>query len=363
MTPVAVPGHLSSTFRAQAAACERLGSTMYAQLLAAMADDIDAGGVVRDVLRGYENDPGPSGLALRLAGGLHRLVLTGAAPALERFYPSTGGAWQQERGWPAVRHVLDEHRDGLRESLALSPQTNEVGRSAALLGGLLHIAYQVGAPLPVRLWEIGSSAGLNLRADRYRYEYPGGAWGPEDSPLVLRDAWRGRPPPLEAPLSIAERTGSDRSPIDASTPDGRAALDAYVWPDQVRRRARLRAALRVAAEVPAVVLRRGASEVVADIEPAEGRTTVLWHSVMWQYLDRYEQHDIAGAVEALGRRARRDAPFAHLSMEPTRRTPDREHEFLVVARLWPRAATWSPGERRILAVAAPHGLPTTWEER
>ena len=152
MTPASEPGHLSSTFREQAAGCGRLGSPMYERLLTAMADNLDGGGVVREVLRGHEHDPGPSALALRLAGGLHRLVLTGAAPALEPFYPSTGGTWRYEDAWPVVLRVLDEHRDGLRASLSRSPQTNEVGRSAALLGGLLHLAYQVGAPLPVRLW-------------------------------------------------------------------------------------------------------------------------------------------------------------------------------------------------------------------
>ena len=60
-------------FRVQAAACAQLGSPMYAELLAALADDIAAGGPTADVLSGHEDDPGPSGLALRLAGSVHRL--------------------------------------------------------------------------------------------------------------------------------------------------------------------------------------------------------------------------------------------------------------------------------------------------
>ena len=35
---------------------------------------------------------------------------------------------------------------------------------------------------PLRLLEIGASAGLNLRFDRYRYEQDDEAWGPRDSP-------------------------------------------------------------------------------------------------------------------------------------------------------------------------------------
>jgi len=45
----------------------------------------------------------------------------------------------------------------------------------------------------------------------------------------------------------------------------------------------------------------------------------------------------------------------HLFLEPTRRTPEDETEFLVVLTAWPG------GERRILGHAAPHGLPVTWE--
>ena len=59
-----------------------------------------------------------------------------------------------------------------RGALDQPPQTNEVGRSAALLGGLLVLVDRF--QLPVRLFEIGCSAGLNLRADHYRYRHPGG---------------------------------------------------------------------------------------------------------------------------------------------------------------------------------------------
>ena len=63
---------------------------MYGDLLARLADDLDAGGATATVLRGHEPDPGPSGLALRLVGSLHRLVLAGAAPELAIYYPTVG---------------------------------------------------------------------------------------------------------------------------------------------------------------------------------------------------------------------------------------------------------------------------------
>ena len=68
---------MSEQFRKQAQACGNLGSPMYAELLGLVADDIDAEGVTATVLAGHEDDPGPSALALRLAGSVHRLVLEG----------------------------------------------------------------------------------------------------------------------------------------------------------------------------------------------------------------------------------------------------------------------------------------------
>src|SRR4051794_27051208 len=162
-------------FRQQAHACDRLGSPMYAELLAALADDLEGGGPTVRVLRGHEDDPGPSGLALRLAGSVHRLVLAGEAPELAALYPTTGGAWRRE-GTAAVLEFLGRRGDDVRPLLDHPPQTNEVGRAAALIGGLLVLAERWRRP--VRLFEIGSSGGLNLQADRFRItDVDGSGWG------------------------------------------------------------------------------------------------------------------------------------------------------------------------------------------
>ena len=84
---------------------------------------------------------------------------------------------------------------------------------------------------------------------------------------------------------------------------------------------------------------------------------MLWHSVMWQYLPAEEQQRVERGIAALGARASSAAPFAHLSLEPTRREEHRRHEFLVVLTTWPR------GVRRVLGVAAAHGVPVTWGDQ
>jgi hypothetical protein len=340
--------------REQAEACAALGSPLYEYLLHRVADDVEAGGPAYDVLRGHEDDPGPSALALRLMGGAHRLVLEGEAPALALTFPSVGGSGDRESAWAALREVFVEHRDELRESLRRAPQTNEVGRSAALIGGLLHVV--AGNDRPVRLIEIGASASLNLRADRFRVELADGrSIGPATSPVVLRDPWLGPLPPLRARLEVVERIGCDVAPLDPGTTEGRLRLMSYVWPDQPERLDRLRGALQLAAEVPATVEAAGAADFLDRLTLRDGTTTVVWHSVMWQYLERAERAHAEARLAALGSQASDTDGFAHLSLEPRRRKPDAAHEFLVTLQSWPG------GEERLLGSAAAHGIPTTWE--
>jgi hypothetical protein len=344
--------------RRQGEAVGRLGSRLYGALMPRAADDLAAGGPVAAVFAGHTEDPDPPALALRLFGAVHRLVLEGRAPDLAQYYPSAGAdpaaAADVDAVWAAFRQVLVDQLDAVREGLASPPQTNEVGRSSALIGGLLRLAETF--PLPVRLVEIGASAGLNLRADRFRIEAGDGRWvGPADSPVVLRDAWRGRLPQLDRPIRIAERFGSDVAPVDVSTPEGRLLLSAYVWPDQVDRLARLRGAFAVAERVPVPVVAERAVDTVTALSLRRGYATVLWHSVMWQYVERAERAAIDARLAELGRQANDEQPLVRLALEPRRRAPGRTVEFLVTMRLWP------DGRERLLGVAHPHGLPVTWE--
>jgi hypothetical protein len=351
---VTAHSRLLRTFAHQAGACESLGSPLYATLLRCCVDDIGAGGPVAQVLRGHENDPGPSGLALRLLAAVHRLVLDGQATRLAAHYPSVGGDADPEAAWAMLREVVTAQADRIRVMLEVAPQTNEVGRAAALLGGLLHVAHEFA--LPVELHEVGASAGLNLHADAFCYRDVADdhLWGPTGSPVQLADAWRGVLPPLSAPLEVAGRFASDVAPLDAADDRDATALLSYVWPDMTDRLERLRAALTIARQRPVPVDRLDAVAAADRLQPVPGRVVVLWHSVMWQYIGQRSQAAVSARLDELGTRAGPEAPLAHVFLEPTRRTPQAEHEFLVVLQTW-------PGQRRILGSARPHGMPVTWE--
>lgn len=336
--------------RLQAGACSQLGSPLYADLLLHAADDLLAGGRVAEVLDGYLDDQLRSALALRLLGGVHAIVLSGRAPALAAFYPSAGGRPERRRGspraWAAFRQVLADYPDEIRSWLDHPPQTNEVGRAAALLGGLRHIAAE--ASLPIRLVEVGASAGLNLRADRFCVPGPAGRYGDARSPVVLSGGWLGDAPP-DSQIEVVGRTGGDLAPIDPLTGDGRLRLTAYIWPDQAERLARLRGALTIAAQVPAELRAESATDTLAGTTLEPGAWTVLWHSIFRQYLGDAERAELAARVAGLGATATARARFAYLYLEPSRGGGCRV-----------TLTTWPGEHRRVLGSAPAHGLPVHW---
>lgn len=315
---------------------------MYSALMLRLADDIEAGGVTWRLMRGHEGPPG-SVPPLRLLGAVHRLVLTGRAPALAAYYPSAGGVWDVDAAWPALLDVLEEHAATIEPELDWTVQTNEVARATFLLPAFCLLAREYGRPL--RLLEVGASAGLLLRFDSYRYVLPSGAtWGPESSPLTLSGYATDAP---LGPVPVADRRGCDRSPIDATTEAGRLLLTSYVWPDHLDRLARLRAALSVAAAVPVTVDRADAVEWTRErlAEDAGDSVPVVYHTVVLQYLSA-EAREAFTAVLAEAER-----PRAWLRFE----AEDDD---------WPlRLTTWPGGEERLLARAHPHGYDVEWLTR
>lgn len=339
--------------REHARACGTV-SPLMGVLLSGAADDLAVDGPVRTLLAPLAGDPVGSVPGLRFAGALHRLVLERRAPLLSLHYPSVGGTASLDGLWPAVRATVEAHLDDLPALVRRPVQTNEVGRSAALLGGLALLSAD---GLPVRLLEVGASAGLNLRADRYALRVDGRLRGPAGSPVLLDEPWRGELPP-DVGVQVVERRGCDPDPLDPRDDQDRLTLTSSVWPDQVDRFARLRGALAVAQDVDVVVEREGAAAFLARelARPVPGTRTVVWQSVVRQYLSPQERVGVDTALEEAGRRATADAPLVHLALEPRRAGTDLG-AFTLTARAWPG------GEEQVLADAEGHGPPVVWRPR
>jgi hypothetical protein len=226
-------------------------------------------------------------------------------------------------------------------------QTNEVGRSRALALGFLTLAAEMG--LPLRLLELGSSAGLNLRWDGFHYQSGGFSFGDPGSPVQFLDYSEGPLPSLPGHVGIAERLGCDEAPV-ALDDDGRLTLRSYLWPDQVERLRMLDGALEVASGIHVPVERSGAADFLERrlADPVAGVCTVVFHSIVMQYVDAAERERVASVLAEAGARATESAPLARLMLEPGGDLADL------------RLTVWPGGEERLLAQAGYHGEPVRW---
>ena len=181
---------------------------------------------------------------------------------------------------------------------------------------------------PLELFEIGSSAGLNLAFDRYRYDLGVGRWGAADAPVQIASRWEGDAPSLTTPLTIAGRAGCDAKPIDPQSQSDRDRLLSYIWPDQFERLARIEAALALAAQSGFRVERADAAEWLEKrlaVDGATGRTRVVFHSAVWSYLRADTKERLKTTIRSAGASATADAPIAWLSVEPDRHRRLRRH--------------------------------------
>jgi hypothetical protein len=318
------------------------------EIMRGAAQDIDAGGTTAALFRDIPVPPG-SVPALRLLAALHDLVLRGRAAALASFYPTAGGDRPPGGVWPVALATLEAQAGEVGRLLRRTVQTNDPGRACVLYAALLWLSER--HRLPIRLFELGASAGLNLHADRFAYLVHGVLLGDPRSPVRFVEPWR-RAPQIELAaasrrLRIAERGGCDLAPLDPADADDRLTLLSYIWPDEPERLARTRAAIDLAARDPVQVTAQPAAEwLVGRLGTAsEDTLTVIWHSLFVQYLGEDEWAALQQCFRPAGR------TVVWLSMEP-------RHDSIREVELTVRGARDSAGRR--LARCGDHGPPLSW---
>ena len=329
-----LPAHIAENFHRQADACVMLGSPFTALVCRLLADRLDAGSLFAKRIGGWKGNPKDDALPLRAAGGLHALARSGRCPALSAAYaPHQADA---DVVWAAIAAAIEQEDAFLSSYLEGPPQTNEVARSNAILGGCLFIAAKT--ELPLELFEIGSSAGLNLAFDRYRYDLGIGRWGAPEAPVHIASRWEGDPPSLTTPLTIAGRAGCDMRPIDPRLQTDRDRLLSYIWPDQFERFSRIEAALAVAAQSEFSVERSDAADWLEQQLAgggATGRARVVFHSAVWGYLRADTKDRLKTMIRNAGANATAGAPIAWLSVEPD----DIDGSAAIRATIWPTGVT------------------------
>ena len=293
-------------------------------------------------------------MPLRIAGGIHHLYLTGDAPELGPVY--AGEVTDQDEVDAIVVDLVQRFDARLSPWLDGPPQTNEAGRSASIMAGLLWLSQRLGPRFELN--EIGASAGVNTMMERYFYDLGGVHLGPADSPMRIVPEWRGDPPP-QGEVEIVSIRGSDIAPVNLADPEQALRLKAYVWADAKERMQRIDAAIRLAGEKRPDLIEQDAGDFVADLvkrPQQEGVTRVLYHSVMWQYLPPLTRADISALMEEAGNTATSERPLAWIRLETNRQTF--AHELTV--KYWPAGDARLGYEWTQLTQAHPHGAWVEW---
>jgi len=249
--------------------------------------------------------------------------------------------------WAAARAFLATDRSWVESFLQLAPQTNETTRSIALLIGFLELARRFH--LPMELFELGASAGLNVSWDHFCHRTREWTWGPAGGPRI-DTRWEGPPPALEEQPRIRARRACDQNPLDVRDPAQRLRLRAYVWADQADRLARFDAAVALALRRNVLVERADAADWLEERLAArpEDALTVVYHSVFLQYPPPDTRRRIRRAIVQAAESGA--APLAWLRLEPEAVLggPPDSVRFLV------DMITWPGGERRTLAETDGH---------
>lgn len=325
---------------------------IYAAVLTEIAADLRDGGPCAIVLDGVSDRPVHDAVPLRLLATTHRLALSGAAPALAAQYLSCGGSWDGEALLPALHQTISAHPAEIAAGMRRNVQTNETGRMPVIVAGCSLVAERTG--LPLRTWEVGASAGLLSLWPHAHVDTGETTTGDPTSPLRFDGSWFAAPlPRLRPHIEVVETAASDVTPIDVTTADGRLTAASFVWPDQIARRERLLAACDLAVRHGLRVERADAGDWIgrklASRADDDGVATVVFHSIVWQYLPTATREALRAALRDAGERATDRSPLCWLRMEPA----TAEHADL-------RLTTWPTGHDEVLAHVGYHGTPVRW---
>jgi len=333
----------------QASHVEGLGAVCTGRIIRSFAKLIDGGTRCGLRMRDWPGLLLEDAVPLRLAGGFHYLHLTGRDERLSAVY--SGLVSKQAEVDEIIGAVAADHDAFLLDWFDSPPQTNEAGRSACIMAGLLWLSGRLGSRFELN--EIGASAGINTMLDRFGFKLGGIRAGISSSSMLIIPDWRGPPPP-DNPVEIIGSCGCDILPIDLTDQAQANRLKSYAWPDVPDRLARIDIAIALAKEHAPQVAKADAGDWLSgrlSKEQPSGVTRVLSHSILWQYLPAEARKKMAHDMEAAGALATIHRPLAWVRFETNRDTF--RHEISV--RYWPGGEEWT-----LLGHAHAHGTWIEW---
>lgn len=174
-----------------------------------------------------------------LFGAVHYLLLKGNEHELRDFYSSlVKNPRELDESFEYFREFCLQQSIKINEILKSKiVQTNEVRRCSYLYPAFSYIYRNTQRPLA--LIEIGTSAGLQLFVEKYRYSYGTKQnYGSEDSSVHISAEIRGEHNTLDqlSKFKVASRIGVDLHINDVSDDEDFLWLKALIWPEHQERR-------------------------------------------------------------------------------------------------------------------------------
>jgi len=177
-----------------------------------------------------------------LFGSIHYLLMNGKHHPLEEFFPSLVKTPKKlEDSYPYFQDFCKKFRKEIIHLIQTKiVQTNEVRRCAYLYPSFSYIYQMVNKP--ISLIEIGTSAGLQLLWDQYKYTYSSSEtiYGNKKSNVLIGSEVKDNGPTILPLLDIVppvvDRYGIDLHVNDLSNEEDYLWLKALIWPEHFERR-------------------------------------------------------------------------------------------------------------------------------
>ncbi|WP_421383709.1 DUF2332 domain-containing protein [Bacillus salacetis] len=210
----------------------RGSSDLYEHLAIKIAEDKE---VLELCSSAREGQPVPN----LLLGAVHYLLMKGYEHPLKEYYPSVVSEPKDHKeAFVPFKDFCQKYKKEIIHLLETKlVQTNEVRRCAYLFPAFSYVYEKMKKPLA--LIEIGTSAGLQLMWDRYRYSYgTGELYGNMDSTAEIKSQIRGdQYPELSNSVPpVSHRIGLDLHINDLTDDEDYFWLKALIWPEHEDRR-------------------------------------------------------------------------------------------------------------------------------
>lgn len=253
-----------------------------------------------------------------LFGAVHYLLLKGNDHPLKNYYASVTQNAEKNMG-DALQHFKDFCKNHQNEIISMLQtklvQTNEVRRCAYLYPSFCYIYDKVRKPLA--LIEIGTSAGLQLFWDQYRYSYgTEEVYGNKDAKVHLQCEMKGEGTPvlLQESPPVTERIGLDLHVNDLRDEEDYFWLRSLIWPEHEERLQLFDRAAAYVKEQSFTLMEGDGVSLLPEVAKSIPKDAVIciFHTHVANQIPEHIKHTLVEQVKAIG--AQRDVCHLYNNM-------------------------------------------------